>query len=56
MLPKDVDVEIEKLKAKRIEIANKINLTTDFDEKEELKRDIERIQNQINILEKFKRK
>lgn len=56
MLPKDVDSEIEKLKAKKIEIANRINLTTDFEEKEELQREIERIQAQIEILEKLKTK
>lgn len=56
MLPKDVDSEIEKLKTKKIEIANRINLTTDFEEKEELQREVERIQAQIDVLEKFKRK
>lgn len=56
MLPKEIDLEIEKLKEKKIEIANKINLTSDFEEKEELQREIERIQAQIDILEKFKRK
>jgi len=56
MLPKDVDIEIEKLKAKKIGLANKINLTRDFEEKEELQKEVERIQNQIDILEKFKSK
>ncbi len=56
MLPKDVDIEIEKLKAKKIGLANKINLTRDFEEKEELQKEVERIQNQIDVLEKFKSK
>jgi hypothetical protein len=56
MLPKDVDSEIEKLKTKKIEIANKIKLTTDFEEKEKLRKEIEKIQAQIEILEKLKTK
>jgi hypothetical protein len=56
MLPKDVDAEIERLKIKKIEIANRINLTSDFEEKEELRREVERIQAQIEILEKLRTK
>jgi hypothetical protein len=56
MLPEDVELEMERLKEKKIEVANKINLTTDFEEKEELKKELERIQMQIDTLEKFKTK
>lgn len=56
MQPKDVDREIERLKSKKIEIANRINLASDFEEKEEFQREIGRIQAQINVLEKLKTK
>jgi len=56
MLPEDVDREIEKLKQKRVEIANKASATTDFETKDELDREISDIQRQIKMLEKFKRK
>jgi len=52
----EIEEEIEKLKMKKIELVSKINLTTDFDEKEELQQQVERIQNQIDTLEKFKKK
>lgn len=45
--------EIEKLKARKIDLSNRINLTRDSDEKEELRSQIERIQKQIETLEKF---
>ncbi len=51
----DIDAEIERLKAKRIELASKISLTTDFEEKEQLQKDIDRIQAQISFLEKLKK-
>ena len=54
MLKSDVEEEIEKLKEKKVEITNKMNLITGFDEKEELKGEIDRIQEQIETLEKFK--
>jgi hypothetical protein len=56
MLPEDVDDEIEKLKARKIELTNKMNMTTSFDEKEELKDEIDRLKGQVEILEKFKGK
>jgi len=56
MQPKDIDSEIEKLKLRKVELTSKMNVTTDFDEKEELKLDIQRIQQQIDTLEKFKKK
>ena len=54
MLPEDVEAEVEKLRIKKIELANRLNLTNDYDEKEELRSDIERIQKQIDTLERFK--
>lgn len=54
MLRTDVEEEIEKLKMKKIEITNRMNLAISFDEKEELKDEIERIQKQIETLEKFR--
>jgi hypothetical protein len=54
--PKDVEEEIEKLKMMKVEIANKMNLTTDYDEREEMRENMERLQGQIEILEKVKSK
>ena len=56
ILPKDVDGEIEKLKMMKVEIANKMNLTTDYDEREEMRESIEKIQRQIEVLERVKGK
>lgn len=50
----DIEDEIERLKARKIELTNKMNMTTSFDDKEELKQDIGRLTAQIEILEKFK--
>lgn len=52
----NIDIEIEKLRMKKVEMANRINLAKDFDEKEELQLQISRIQQQIETLEKFKKK
>jgi len=52
----DVEEEIEKLKVRKIELTNRMNMTTAFDDKEDLKQDISRITAQIDILEKFKKK
>lgn len=54
MIREEANMEIEKLKVKKVELVNKMNLTTDFDEKEELQREVERLQKQIDILEKLK--
>ncbi len=56
MLTEDAESEIERLKSKKIEVTNKINMTSDFNEKEELQMEIKRIQNQIDVLEKLKLK
>jgi hypothetical protein len=56
ILPKDMEEEIEKLKTMKVEIANKMNLTTDYDEKEEMRENMEKIQRQIEVLERMKGK
>ena len=50
----EVSEEIERLKMKKVELANKANMTTDFEEKEDLKTQIDQLQKQIETLEKFK--
>jgi len=52
----DIDAEIQKLKVKKLELTNKLNVSDDFDEKEEIRNDIQRLQQQIETLEKFKKK
>ena len=59
MTPEEIDgiaEEIEKLKVKRLELTNKMNMTTSFDDKEDLREEIARINAQIDILGKFKKK
>jgi hypothetical protein len=56
MLPNEVDAEIEKLKAKKIELTSKLNLAEEFEEKEQLESEIAKIQQQIEVLEKLKSK
>jgi|GEM_PF-3282841 len=59
MTPEEIDAiaeEIEKLKLRKVELTNKVNMTVSFDDKEDLKEDIARINAQIEILEKFKKK
>jgi hypothetical protein len=56
MLTEDVNREIERLKQKKVELANKASVTTDFDAKDDLGREVADIQRQIKMLEKFKRK
>ena len=55
MIPRDVEEETENLKLKKVEITNKMNLTTDYDEKEEMKENVNKIQRQIEILERLKK-
>jgi len=50
----DIEEEIEKLRLKKIEITNRMNMSTTFDDKEDLKQDIGRITEQIELLEKLK--
>lgn len=51
---KDVDEEIDRLKAMKVGLVNRINLVTSFDEKEEIENEIKRIQKQIDMLDRFK--
>lgn len=50
----DVESEIQRLKAKKVEIVSRLNLTTDFNEKEELEEKLERIEKEISFLERVK--
>jgi hypothetical protein len=52
----DIDEEIEKLRSKKVEITNRINMSRDFDEKEDLLLQVSAIQKQIDALERFKKK
>jgi len=54
MRPEEVEREVEKLKAKKLELMTKSDLTNDFNEKDNLEKEIERIKNQIETLEKLK--
>ncbi len=49
----DIEAEIEKLKLKKIELVNRINITSEFEEKEDLQSQVDQIQKQIETLEKF---
>lgn len=49
----DIEAEIEKLKMKKIELVNRINITSEFEEKEDLQTQVDQIQKQIETLEKF---
>ena len=54
MMRNDVNEEIDRLKVRKIELSNKMNMVTSFDDKDELKEEIERLNAQIAMLEKFK--
>jgi len=56
MLPEDVEKEVEKLKLKRTELASKISIITDFDEKEKLEIELANINSQIRLLDKLRGK
>lgn len=56
MQPEEVEKEIEKLKVKKLELMTKANLTNDFNEKETFEKEIVGINNQIETLEKLKKK
>lgn len=53
MLGEDLIAEIEKLKSKKIEITNRMNLIDSFEEKEDMRRNLELIENQIDLLRKM---
>lgn len=52
----DLDVEIERLKAKKAEISSKIASTRNFQVKEKLKEELTRIESQIKLLGSMKKK
>jgi len=51
MMNEDVQAELEKLRLKRVDIANRLNVIDGFEEKEDLRRGLEQIQKQIKLLE-----
>jgi hypothetical protein len=56
MLPEDVEREVERLKVIKTELATKINMITDFNEREKLEEGLSIISSQITTLEKLKSK
>jgi hypothetical protein len=56
MLSEDVEQEIDKLKLKRTELASRISIINDFDEKEKLEIELANINSQIRLLEKLRGK
>lgn len=48
-----VSSEIEKLKSRRLELAGMVNATRDPERKDDLRAEMERLQKQIETLEKF---
>jgi len=48
-----IEEEIERLRAKKVELAAKMSLTHDFEEKEEIKERIDELDRQIEMLEKL---
>jgi len=56
MLAEDAESEIKKLKLMRTEIANKISMTADFEEKDDLEKMLSRMNQQIKMLERLKSK
>ncbi len=49
----DLSSELDKMKSRRVELATKMNITRDESEKQEIRDEIERLQKQIDTLEKF---
>lgn len=56
MIPEEIEEEVERLKAKKLEFMAKSNLTNDFNQREEYELEIKKIQDQIATLEKLRRK
>ncbi len=52
----EIHDEIEKLQIKKVDLINRINITSDYDEKENLRAGLDRIETQIDTLERFKKK
>ena len=53
MMISDVNEEVDRLKARKVELSNRMNMTTSFDDKDELKEDIIRLDAQIATLERM---
>ena len=49
----EIEEEIERLRAKKVELAAKLSMSNDFDEKEDLKEKIKEIDRQIETLERM---
>ena len=54
MLTEDVEKEVERLKIRKKELSTKLSLTKDSTEKEMIKNEMKRIDEQISVLEKLK--
>ena len=54
MMVEDVEEEIGRLKARKVALSNMMNMTTSFDEKDELKEEVDRLSAQIATLEKMR--
>lgn len=52
----EIDLEIQKLQERKMELANKLNLVKDLDEKEAIRMQIDLLQKQIDTLERFRTK
>ncbi len=49
----DIDDELERLRARRVELTRKLDFAEFVDEKEEYTKELEAIQKQIDILERM---
>jgi len=56
MLAEDAESEIKKLKLLKSEIANKIKVNYDFEQRDELEQRLSRVSQQIRMLERLKGK
>ena len=56
MPAQDIEAEIERLKVLKTEIASKISITNDFNERDTLEERLVGINSQIRMLEIFKKK
>lgn len=54
MMRDDVDGEVDRLKARKVELSSRVNMAASFDEKDELKEEIGRLDAQIATLEKLR--
>jgi hypothetical protein len=55
MLAEDLESAIQKLKTKKIGIGSRIKMTKDFSEKEIWNKELEKVENQIKILEDLRK-